>query len=274
MVGDGFRVHNFFPHWQYSHQRMSPFYLMDYMSNISFPPTDTPRGVGVHPHRGFETVTIVYEGSIAHHDSVGNSGIIGRGDVQWMTAGSGVLHKEYHEKGFAHDGGELHMAQIWVNLPQAYKMTSPAYQELKSTSHTQFTLQGDAGIFTLIAGDYEGHIGKAKTFSPMIVGNICVYAGKSVRISTPSSFNICVVVVKGCCFTGDGAKIPTHHMVLYHNDGEGIVLSAEEDCTVLLLGGEPINEPIVAYGPFLMNTKEEIQQAIRDVQFGKFGHLE
>jgi redox-sensitive bicupin YhaK (pirin superfamily) len=274
MVGDGFRVHNFFPHWKYGHQRMSPFYLLDYMPKTQFPPSDRPRGVGVHPHRGFETVTIVYEGKIAHHDSAGNNGIIAKGDVQWMTVGSGVLHKEYHEESFAKEGGEVHIAQIWVNLPAANKMTAPRYQDLLATSQTTMSLPEDAGIFTIIAGQYEDCIGKAITFSPMLVGNIHINSGKSITLDIPSHFNACILVISGSCITAQNERIYADHMILFENMGHKIYLHSDEDCTLLLLSGEPISEPIVAYGPFLMNTKEEIQQAIRDVQFGRFGYLE
>jgi len=273
MVGDGFRVHGFFPSARIDKKRMSPFFLMDYNSKIEFIPSDRPRGVSVHPHRGFETVTIAYHGKVAHHDSYGNSGIIGEGDVQWMTAASGLLHKEYHEKEFSRKGGLFQMVQLWVNLPAKYKMTKPKYQEITHAMMGKYQLPGDGGTIEIIAGDYKGVKGPASTFTPMHVYNARLKSGAKAEMNFPANYNTGLLVVDGSIFV-NGEKVSTDHFVLFKNDGEHINLEAGEEAVVLILSGEPINEPIVQYGPFLMNTWEELEQAIQDVNAGKFGVLE
>lgn len=274
MVGDGFRVHNFFPG---SHlidkRRMSPFFLMDYGSKIEFSPKDTPRGVGVHPHAGFETVTIAYHGKVAHHDSAGNSGVISEGDVQWMTAGSGLLHKEYHEKEFSKKGGLFQMVQLWVNLPAKYKKTTPKYQEIKHEMMGKHELPGNKGVIEVIAGEYKGVQGPASTFSPMKVYNARLKKGAVAEMSFPAKYNTGILVIEGNV-TINNSDAPADHFVLFKNDGEQITIEAKEDSVLLVLSGEPIDEPIAAYGPFLMNTWQELEQAIEDVNAGKFGVLE
>ncbi|MEY3324765.1 MAG: hypothetical protein RLZ11_1079 [Bacteroidota bacterium] len=272
MVGDGFRVHNFFPSGGIqSKQRMSPFFMLDYASKFEFPPSKTPRGVDVHPHRGFETVTIAYHGKIAHHDSAGNKGVIEEGDVQWMTAASGVLHKEYHEASFSRQGGPFQMVQLWVNLPAANKMTTPRYQELKKESMGR--LKFDGGELEIIAGEFDEVKGPAKTFTPVHLSNLHLKKEGAFTLHFPSHFNTGLLVVKGSVQI-NGTSASTNHFVLLSNDGEDINISASEESTILILAGEPIQEPLVAYGPFLMNTWEEIEQAISDFNLGKFGVLD
>lgn len=274
MVGDGFRVHSFFPGGRLiDKKRMSPFFLLDYGAKIEFTPSVEPRGVGVHPHRGFETVTIAYHGRIAHHDSAGNSGVIGEGDVQWMTAASGLLHKEYHEESFSKTGGPFQMVQLWVNLPAKYKMTSPKYQELTSEKMGRYQLPNDKGEVEVIAGEYNGVKGAASTFTPMHVYNLRLKKGGQVDLHLPSDYNTGLLLIDGSAVVND-QTVATDHFVLFKNDGEHISIRANEDAIVLVLSGKPINEPIAQYGPFLMNTWEELEQAIQDVNAGKFGVLE
>jgi redox-sensitive bicupin YhaK (pirin superfamily) len=273
MVGDGFRVHGFFPGGRIDKKRMSPFFLMDYNSKVEFPPTDKPRGVDVHPHAGFETVTIAYHGKIAHHDSTGNSGIIGEGDVQWMTAGAGLLHKEYHEESFSKAGGLFHMVQLWVNLPAKYKKTQPKYQAIINSMMGKFILPGNKGFVEVIAGEYNGIKGPASTFTPMHVYNARLKKGATIEMSFPANFNTALLIIEGHAAINE-TNAPADHFVLFKNDGESFEIEAKEDTVILVLSGEPINEPIAQYGPFLMNTWEELEQAIADVNAGKFGVLE
>lgn len=274
MVGDGFRVHSFFPDARLIGKNgMSPFFLMDYGAKIEFGPAKHPRGVGVHPHRGFETVTIAYHGRIAHHDSAGNSGIIGQGDVQWMTAASGLLHKEYHEESYSKTGGPFQMVQLWVNLPAKYKMTPPKYQEITNGKMGKHILPGENGVIEIIAGSYNGTAGAASTFTPMHVMNAKLKKGGVADFNFPAEYNTGVLVVEGSVRI-NGQNVNTDHFVYFGHDGENFTVEAAEDAVLLVLSGEPIDEPIAAYGPFLMNTWEEVEQAIQDVNMGKFGILE
>lgn len=274
MVGNGFRVHNFFPSgYNMDNKRMSPFFLMDYNSKIEFPPSEKPRGVDVHPHRGFETVTIAYHGKVAHHDSAGNSGVIGEGEVQWMTAASGILHKEYHEKEFSRQGGLFQMVQLWVNLPAKDKMSAPKYQGITRDMMGKYDIPNNGGTVEVIAGETHGVKGPAFTFTPVHLYNVRIKKDAKLEIDLPANFNTGILVVEGDAHF-NGEKAITDHFVLFKNDGEHIVIEANEDSVLLVMSGEPINEPIVQYGPFLMNTKEEILQAIREVNEGKFGELE
>ncbi|MBN8879963.1 MAG: pirin family protein [Sphingobacteriales bacterium] len=273
MVGDGFRVHNFFPNNVIDKKRMSPFFLLDYNSKVEFSPREEPRGVGVHPHRGFETVTIAYHGQVAHHDSGGNSGVIREGDVQWMTAASGLLHKEYHEKEFSRKGGLFQMVQLWVNLPAKYKMSPPKYQEITNSMMGRYDLPGDKGVVEIIAGEFNGVKGAASTFTPLQVYNAKLKKGAVLEMDFPSFYNTGILVVEGSASINNTAA-PADHFVLFKNDGEKIQITASEDTILLVLSGEPIDEPIAQYGPFLMNTWAEVEQAINDVSAGKFGVLE
>ena len=273
MVGDGFRVHNFFPNERIGKKRMSPFFLMDYNSKVEFAPTNRPRGVGVHPHRGFETVTIAYHGRIAHHDSAGNSGVIGEGDVQWMTAASGLLHKEYHEEEFSKEGGLFQMVQLWVNLPAKDKMSPPKYQEITHDKMGKYQLPGNAGVIEIIAGEYKEVKGPAFTFTPMSVFNARLKKDAQVEFNFPPNYNTGILVVEGNAIIND-QTVAADHFVLFKNDGELIDVRTDEDAILLILSGEPIDEPIAQYGPFLMNTWKELEQAVEDVSAGKFGVLE
>lgn len=274
MVGDGFRVHNFFPSGhRIGYQRMSPFFLMDYGAKTVIPPGDHVRGVGPHPHRGFETVTIAFHGKVAHHDSAGNSGVIGEGDVQWMTAGSGILHKEYHEEEFSRKGGPMQMVQLWVNLPAKDKMTPPKYQGLTKEGMGRHILPGGAGSIEVIAGELQGAKGPASTFTPIQMYKGHVKKGAEVTFALPAGFNTGVLALEGSLFV-NGSAVPTDHFALLENDGEELTVKAEADSVFLLLSGEPIDEPIAAYGPFVMNTQEEIHRAIEDFNQGRFGRLE
>lgn len=274
-VGDGFRVSNFIPSVPDLHMaRMSPFILLDYASKYRFTPSpQDPRGVGVHPHRGFETVTIAYKGSVSHHDSSGGSGTIYEGDVQWMTAASGVLHKEYHSEEFNRNGGEFQMIQLWVNLPAKDKMSPPKYQAISADQIPQFVLPDQAGTVDVIAGEFEGVKGAATTFTPLHMMNARVVNGSTLSFHFPANYNTLMLVVEGSIRVNDQADIPTDHLVFFENEGEDIVVEATKDTVVLVLSGEPIDEPIASHGPFVMNTQEEIQQAFRDFQSGKFGTL-
>ncbi len=213
MVGDGFRVHGFFPGGRIDKRRMSPFFMMDYGSKIEFSPSNEPRGVGVHPHAGFETVTIAYHGKIAHHDSAGNSGIIGEGDVQWMTAGAGLLHKEYHEENFSKSGGLFQMVQLWVNLPAKYKKTKPKYQEVTNAMMGRHYLADEKSFIEVVAGEYNGTKGPASTFTPMQVYNARLKKGGTATLSFPANYNTGLLVTEGKA-TINGAEVITDHLVL------------------------------------------------------------
>lgn len=274
-VGDGFRVHNFIPSTQpLSMRRMSPFILLDYNAPFYFPPSDQLRGVGVHPHRGFETVTIAYKGRVAHRDSSGGGGIIGEGDVQWMTAASGILHKEYHEENFSKTGGLFQMVQLWVNLPARYKMSVPKYQAIAQHQINGYQLPNNGGTVAVIAGQYADVQGAATTFTPMHLYNAHLKAGTVLPLSFPSHYNTALLVVAGNIRINGGENVPTNHFALLRNDGEDFSVTANDDALVLVLSGEPIDEPIAAQGPFVMNTPEELAQARRDFAMGKFGQLD
>ncbi len=273
MVGDGFRVHNFFPGGNFSNKRMSPFFMMDYNSKVDFSPRENPRGVGVHPHRGFETVTIAYHGKIAHNDSTGNSGVIGEGDVQWMTAASGILHKEYHEEEFSKKGGPFQMIQLWINLPAKYKMSKPKYQAIINEQIVKYQLPNNEGEVEIIAGEFKGVKGVASTFTPIEMYNAKLKKGASIKFDLPEKFNTGILVVKGEVKVNE-QHAPVDNFILFKNEGEKITIDATEDSILFVISGEPINEPIAAYGPFLMNTHEELEQAMEDFNKGKFGYLE
>lgn len=274
-VGDGFRVHNFIPSgYGLTMQRMDPFIMLDYNSKFHFSGTEKPRGVGVHPHRGFETVTIAYQGKVAHHDSSGGGGVIGEGDVQWMTAASGVLHKEYHERAWSKEGGDFQMVQLWVNLPAKDKMSPPKYQSLENKDINRYELENGMGEIEVIAGKYNGVKGSASTFTPVHLYNAHLKNGGSADFSLPANYNTALLVIEGGVKINNGEHVPTDHFVLMGNEGENFSVEATEDSLVLVMSGEPIGEPIAAQGPFVMNTKAELAQAMRDFNMGKFGFLE
>ena len=271
-VGDGFRVHNFIPSgYGLTMERMDPFIMLDYASRYHFPPTGKPKGVGVHPHRGFETVTIAYKGSVAHHDSAGGGGEIKEGDVQWMTAASGVLHKEYHAESFCATGGDFQMVQLWVNLPAKDKMSTPKYQTIENSNIPKIKVDG--GEVEVIAGSYQDHQGAASTFTPVNMLNAKLTSGGSAAFSFPSNHNTCILVIEGEVILNDTEDVPLDHLALFKNEGESFTIKATQQSIVLILSGEPINEPIAAHGPFVMNTREQIMEAFQDYELGKFGEL-
>lgn len=274
-VGDGFRVHNFIPGvYRLDMERMDPFIMLDYNSKYTFPPSDKPRGVSVHPHRGFETVTIAYKGKVAHHDSSGNSGVIGEGDVQWMTAASGILHKEYHEENFSRAGGDFQMVQLWVNLPAKDKMSPPKYQGITNDQINKYVLPDHKGVIEVIAGQYKDVKGAASTFSPVHLQNALLEKGGRAEFNFPAHYNTAILVIEGSIKVNDSETAKTDHLVLLANDGESFVIEALEKSKILVLSGEPLKEPIAAHGPFVMNTRQELVEAFRDFQNGKFGYLE
>lgn len=274
-VGDGFRVHNFIPGVEkLSMRRMNPFIMLDYNSKYVFSPSEKPRGVGVHPHRGFETVTIAYKGRVQHHDSSGGGGIIGEGDIQWMTAAKGILHKEYHEKEWSKNGGEFQMVQLWVNLPAKDKMSEPKYQAIKNEDIKRFKIDNNGSEVEVIAGQYNDIKGIAYTFTPINMYNIKLNKDVEIDLNLPENYNTSLLVLEGNILINENENIPTDHLALMRNDGENFKIKALENSKVLVISGEPINENIVPYGPFVMNTKQEIIQAFEDFNSGKFGYLE
>jgi redox-sensitive bicupin YhaK (pirin superfamily) len=271
-VGDGFKVHGFFPHGPLTGERMSPFFLLDYNELTNFPPREEPFGVGPHPHRGFETVTIAYKGKVAHHDSRGGGGVIGEGDVQWMTAGSGLLHKEYHEQEYNRTGGPFQMVQLWVNLPSKDKMTEPKYQAITNSEMGRVGLP-KGGEVEIIAGTFGGIKGPASTFTSVHLYNLKPKKGEKIELSFPSGYTTAILAIEGSALINGEQKLPTNNLALFGLKGEDITVEALEDGIFLLMSGEPLNEPIAQYGPFLMNTNLEIAEAIDDFRTGKFGYL-
>lgn len=271
MVGDGFPVRNIFPSHDLT-KEMSPFLLLDYAGPAEFPPTDRPRGVGEHPHRGFETVTLVYQGKVSHRDSAGNSGTIGPGDVQWMTAASGVVHEELHEEEFAKQGGTIQMVQLWVNLPKALKMGPPRYQTILNADIPRFYLDG-GGVLRVIAGNYGGVRGPAKTFTPVHLYDVELPAGRRFDLILPIEFNAGIFVLSGSVTVNHSHKVGEAEMALFAPGGTSVGMEATEDADFLVLSGEPIEEPVVRMGPFVMNTEEELGQAVNDYRAGKMGRL-
>ena len=272
MVGDGFPVRNMIPGAGVDEQ-LSPFLLLDYLGPEQFPPTHRRLGVGEHPHRGFETVTIMYHGKVAHRDSTGSGGVIGPGDVQWMTAASGIVHEELHEKEFAERGGLLEGIQLWVNLPKAVKMSPPRYQTLLSSDIPTVELNGGAGSLRVIAGEFLGTKGAAKTFSPVNLYDLRLKAGHRIELSLPEGFNSSLFVLHGEVVLNGAEGVREVEIALLNQKGERLSVEAKQDATILVLSGQPIAEPIARYGPFVMNTRDELIQAAQDYQAGKMGHL-
>ena len=256
MVGDGFRVYYYIPGASLPQQRISPFLMLDFNAEYDFGPSDHVRGVDVHPHKGFETVTIAYKGSVAHHDSTGNSGIINPGDVQWMTAGSGILHKEYHEKEFSKTGGPFEMVQLWVNLAKKDKGVPAHYQAITKEQMGNVISPDGLVVVNVIAGDFNGVKGPAETYSPINMYDIKLKTGGAISTSLPANYNTALLVISGDIIV-NGKPASQHRFVLFANEGEAVTIIANEDSVVLLLSGEPINEPIASYGPFVMNTQKK-----------------
>jgi len=271
-VGDGFNVRPIFAHLAFT-QAISPFLMFDYAVPREFAATEKKRGVGPHPHRGFETVTLAFQGEIEHGDSVGNRGVIGPGDVQWMTAASGIIHEEFLSRDFLKQGGILEMVQLWVNLPAKYKMIAPKYQPILSQDIPVLQLPDNAGTLRVIAGNFAGTQGAASTFSPVNLWDIKLNAGKSVELIVPAGHNTMLFVRQGKVALGS-AVIGAADMALLESEGTRIKLQVQEDTSLLLMGGEPIAEPIVASGPFVMNTEQEIRIAMMDYQSGRMGRMD
>ncbi|EEF4650166.1 pirin family protein [Salmonella enterica] len=271
-VGDGFPVRSLFSYQSHT-QQLSPFLLLDYAGPHTFTPGNEKRGVGEHPHRGFETVTIVYSGEVEHRDSTGRGGVIGPGDVQWMTAGAGILHEELHSDAFTRQGGELEMVQLWVNLPMKDKMTTPAYQSITQDVIPTVTLPDDAGTMRVIAGRYEEAKGPADTFSPLNVWDMRLLRDRQLTLSQPEGWSTALVVLKGNITLNGTTPVNEAQLVVLSQQGKTLHFETSSDASVLLLSGEPLNEPIVGYGPFVMNTKQEIAEAVRDFNSGRFGQI-
>lgn len=270
-VGDGFPVHGMFNYNGAQVAERSPFLLLDYAAPTEFPPTSRRRGVGRHPHRGFETVTIVYDGEVEHRDSTGAGGVIRKGDVQWMTAGGGILHEEFHSADYAKHGGSFEMVQLWVNLPAKDKMTPAHYQGITNAQIPSVALADNAGSLRVIAGEYQGTAGPARTYTPMNVLDVRVQAGHTIELPQPEGWSTLLVMLAGQVDVNNTVSLGAAQVATLSTTGEGVSLTATEDAKFLLLSGEPINEPVVGHGPFVMNTQQEIIQAIADFNSGKFG---
>ena len=268
-VGDGFPVRSLFS-YDRDAQQNSPFLLFDYAGPYDFPPAQTPRGVGQHPHRGFETVTIAYEGEVAHRDSTGGGGTIKPGDVQWMTAAGGIIHEEFHSPAFTKTGGAFRMVQLWVNLPAKHKMSKAGYQAIASDVIPVVTLPDGAGTARIIAGELAGAKGPARTFSPINLWDVRLVAGADVNLDLPEGHTAMVAVLSGHV-TVDGVSAGEAQIIRFTREGAGAVLHADADAVLLVLTGEPLSEPVVGYGPFVMTSDAEIRQAITDFNSGRFG---
>ena len=272
-VGNGFPVHGMFDYNGLGVAERSPFLLLDYAAPTQFEPTRERRGVGQHPHRGFETVTIVYAGEVEHRDSTGNGGIIGKGDVQWMTAAGGILHEEFHSPAYAAKGGPFEMVQLWVNLPAKDKLAPAGYQGIVDAQIPAVALPAQAGTLRVIAGEYAGHPGPARTFSPMNVWDIRMTAGKRVELPQPDGWSTLIVVLDGTVQINGEAVLRAAQRATLSTAGSGVTIEANSDAKLLLLAGEPIDEPVVGHGPFVMNSQQQIIQAIADFNSGKFGQM-
>ncbi|ANQ66788.1 short-chain dehydrogenase [Candidatus Pseudothioglobus singularis] len=275
-VGDGFRVYGILGRREpLTMKRMSPFLLMDYAPVHYFPPNNgAPLGVGSHPHRGIETVTIAYKGKVEHNDSTGAGGVIEEGGIQWMTSGKGILHKEYHEKNFSKKGGDMQMVQLWVNLPAKDKMTEPKYQNIENKDLAKVDLGNGVGSIDIIAGEFENNKGPASSFSPLSLFNLKLNKGKGTSLSFKESHNTGLLITKGNVTINNSERMLVGCPTLFNNKGSEFTIRADDDAEILILSGEPIDEPIASYGPFVMNTNDEIRQTIDDFNSGKFGYLD
>jgi redox-sensitive bicupin YhaK (pirin superfamily) len=278
-VGDGFPVRSIFSYNDLA-QEMSPFLLLDYAGPENFPPSradgsgqNSRRGVGSHPHRGFETVTIVYDGEVEHRDSAGGGGRIGPGDVQWMTAASGLVHDEFHGADFAKNGGRFEMIQLWVNLPKKDKMAAPGYQSLGSAQIPRVELPNEAGSLRVIAGEFDQARGPARTFSPVNLWDVRLTAGRKSELKVRDGFTTGIFVLSGRVRLAGGEEIGEAELAVLEREGETFTLEAMADTTLMVLNGQPLNEPVVGYGPFVMNTQAEIRQAFADFQSGRMGQI-
>jgi quercetin 2,3-dioxygenase len=271
-VGDGFPVRSLFAYEKFG-QQLSPFLLLDYAAPAVFPAAANPRGVGEHPHRGFETVTMVFQGEVAHRDSAGNSGVIGPGDVQWMTAAAGILHEEFHSPAFTQTGGALEMAQLWVNLPARHKMSPPRYQSIAKADIPHAALESGAGSLRVIAGNYKAVRGPAATFSPMNVWDVRLEARRPAILPVPEGHTAALAVLRGAILANGSREAGAAELVVFDRSGTEVAIEASADSNLLLLSGAPLAEPIVGYGPFVMNSRQEIETAMNDFRLGKFGRM-
>ncbi len=271
-VGDGFPVRSLFSYNTHGRQ-LSPFLLLDHAGPADFTPAQAPRGVGQHPHRGFETVTIVYDGEVAHRDSTGAGGVIGPGDVQWMTAASGIIHEEFHSEDFTRNGGKLEMVQLWVNLPAADKMSAPGYQNITNADIPVVELAEGAGKVRVIAGDFEAAHGPARTFTPINVWDLRLNRDGRTTLDFAQGHTVAMVVLHGTVMANNSQVVREGQLVLFDRAAGQVALEANGEATVLVLSGEPIDEPIAGYGPFVMNTQEELRQAVDDFNAGRFGKV-
>ena len=265
-VGDGFPVRTLFS-YNTPDAEVSPFLMLDYAGPTEFPPASKPRGVGFHPHRGFETVTILYQGEVEHHDTAGNGGMIGPGDVQWMTAAKGLLHEEMHSAAFTRQGGMFEAIQLWVNLPAKYKLIAPHYQSITNDQIPVVKLDENGSVLRIIAGDYQGFKGPANTYTPINLWDLRLLAGQTVELDIPEDYTTMLFALKGSLKINNSATMNDVELAFFERKGKTITLSAFKDATLLIMSGEPINEPIAGYGPFVMNTHEEIRQAIEDFSY-------
>jgi len=268
-VGDGFEVTSPMPGSRI--RQLSPFLLIDHTGPMIIKPTDQPLGADPHPHRGFETVTVVYQGYLAHRDTAGYSGKIGPGDVQWMTAGSGLLHEERHEQEFSKSGGVLELIQLWVNVPKKDKMAPPRYQELRKGTIPVISSTGSQGSIRVISGEYANQQGPAETFSPITILDIQYPKGEKLKLQLPTHYNVGIYVVRGKVTLNASKNSATKQLVVFGWDEPGIDITFEEDTALLVLAGEPIEESLATYGPFVMNTNQELIQAIADFENGRMG---
>lgn len=271
-VGDGFPVRSLFSY--HSHAReLSPFLLLDYAGPAAFAAAERPRGVGQHPHRGFETVTIVYQGEVEHRDSTGSGGIIGPGDVQWMTAGGGILHEEFHSHSFTRNGGTMEMVQLWVNLPAKDKMVRPGYQAILAKEIPTVQLPDDAGTLRVIAGNFDGREGPAHTYTPLSVWDLAMRANGRLDADIATGWTAAIVVLRGTLLVNDSDIARSSQLVTLDRPGDRVTIEANDEAAFLVLAGEPIDEPVVGHGPFVMNTASEISAAMQDFRSGRFGQL-
>lgn len=268
-VGDGFPVRTLFS-YNTPDAEVSPFLMLDYAGPAEFPPASTPKGVGMHPHRGFETVTILYQGEVEHHDTAGHGGLIGPGDVQWMTAAKGLLHEEMHSAAFTRQGGTFEAVQLWVNLPAKFKMIAPHYQSITYGRIPAVKLDEQGSVVRIIAGYYQGVKGPANTYTPINLWDLRLLAGQTVELNFPEDYTTLLFALKGSVTINNSATLNDTEIAFFERLGTTISLTALKDATLLVMNGEPIDEPIAGYGPFVMNTQEEIRQAIEDFNSGRF----
>jgi hypothetical protein len=271
-VGNGFPVRSVFDYNGLGRE-LSPFLLLDYAAPYSFPPGDEKRGVGAHPHKGFETVTVAYQGELEHRDSSGGGGRIGPGDVQWMTAGNGIVHEEFHSQEFTRNGGTLQMVQLWVNLRAKDKNAKAGYQTLLKAQIPEVAMSGDAGTARVIAGNYVGHQGPARTFTPINLWDVNLRVGGKVRLPLPDGHTSAFLVLSGQLLANNDRTAGEGDLAIFDRNGDGIAVEARTEARLLVMDGEPIDEPIVGHGPFVMNSRAEIEQAFEDYQLGRMGEI-